>query len=63
MYKKAKVHIYKHTYSTFPGVRLSHFSVYVYTYICVYVHIYTDVNAATSIAEREKPRLFGRVLV
>lgn len=63
MYKKAKLHIYKHTYSTFPGVRLSHFSVYVYTYICVYVHIYTDVNAATAIAEREKPRLFGRVLV
>lgn len=60
MYKEAKVDICKYT---FPGVSPSHFSLCEHTYICVYVHIHTDMNAVTAIDDREKPRLFGRVLV
>lgn len=58
MYKKAKVHIYKHTYSTFPGVRLSHFSVYVYTYICVSMYTYIQMSMQPQLLLREKNQDF-----
>lgn len=54
------MHICKYT---FPGVSPSHFSLCIYSCICVYVHVHSDMNAARAIDEREKPRLFGRVLV
>lgn len=60
MYKKAKAHICK---CTFPRVSPSHFSMYIYTHVCVYVHIHSDMNAVTATDERKKPRLFGKVLV